>query len=59
VWTAHTGDWDVDVTMPQGSELRVHRTVGTSPAVLAREVDGHAVAFPALAVNGAAIVLGP
>jgi hypothetical protein len=58
-WAAQTGDWDVDVAVPQGAELHVHRTLGATATVVAREVDGKPVAFPPLAVNGTSIVLGP
>jgi hypothetical protein len=58
-WTAQTGDWDVDIALAQGPELHVHRALGATPRILAREVDGQPVTFPPLSINGTAIVLGP
>jgi len=49
-----TGDWDVSVRLGMGPVLHVHRVVGAaaSEKVIAREVDGKAIAFPPLSVNG-------
>jgi hypothetical protein len=57
-WDPSTGDWDVRAALADGTVLHVHRVVGGShEQVLAREVNGQAVAFPPLAVNGQLIDL--
>jgi hypothetical protein len=58
-WNTTTGDWDVRAKVASGPELHVHRTLGSKAAVLAREVDGVAVAFAPLEVNGTPVLLGP
>jgi hypothetical protein len=53
------GDWSVTVQAPGGPTLYVHRRVGTSEQIFAREVNGQEVQYPPLEVNGVSIPLAP
>jgi hypothetical protein len=57
-----TGDWDVQLRVAGGSELRVHRVLGATEKgdrLLGREVDGREMTFVPLRVNDRVEVLGP
>jgi hypothetical protein len=58
-FTPATGDWDLSAATLDQHTLHVHRVAGPNAKVLAREVDGAALVFPPLSLNGVPISLGP